>query len=200
MTISLVILLHGVGSNGSDLAPIADHLAHDLPGTAFETPDGTQPFDMGGPGRQWFSVSGVTTQNRPARIIAARPAFDGVIARLAQKHGLQDQPHRIALLGFSQGTIMALDAFATGRWQTGAVVGFSGRLATDDPLTPVKGGRVLLVHGTGDRTIPAQESEQAAARLTAAGAAAQVTLLPGLGHTISAQGLQLAASFLKTAS
>ncbi|NPD14852.1 prolyl oligopeptidase family serine peptidase [Xinfangfangia sp. D13-10-4-6] len=196
MSVSLVIMLHGVGSRGADLAGLAPLLQPSLPGAAFEAPDAPLPFDMGGPGRQWFSVAGVTQANRAARIQAARPGFDQVIGDLIARHGLTDQPQKVAFLGFSQGTIMALDALASGRWQPGAIVGFSGRLATPDPLSPAPQTRVLLVHGEADSVIPAQDSAQALDRLQAAGAQAELKLLPGLGHTISREGLALAASHL----
>lgn len=196
MPISLVILLHGVGSRGADLAPLSRILQRSLPEAAFETPDAPAPFDMGGTGRQWFSVSGVTDANRAARVAAARPDFDRVIGDLAAKHGLADQPEKIAFLGFSQGTIMALDAVASGRWRTGAVVGFSGRLATPDPLSPAAETRILLVHGLADTTIPPSESRLAGDRLAKAGLPVSLHLLPGLGHSISRQGLDLAAAHL----
>ena len=197
MSVSLVILLHGVGSNGADLAPVARVLSAALPGVAVETPDAPAPFDMGGPGRQWFSVTGVTAANRAERIAAARPGFDAVIADLAARHGLGHAPQKIALLGFSQGTIMALDAVASGRMQAGPVVGFSGRLATPDPLNPMRDSRVLLIHGLADRTIPASESELARQRLAAAGADVTLHLLQAVGHTISRESLDLATRYLQ---
>lgn len=196
MAVSLVILLHGVGSWGADMAPLADHLAPFLPGAAFEAPDGPGPFDQGGPGRQWFSISGVTEANRAGRIAAARPAFDAVLSALIERHGLSSHPERVALVGFSQGTIMALDAIASGRWMPGAVVGFSGRLATPDPLTPSPRTRILLLHGTADPVIPVAEARSAHERLSAAGADISLSLLPGVGHSINREGLDLAAAHL----
>ncbi len=197
---ALVVLLHGVGSNGADLAALAPLLAPALPpGTVFEAPDAPLPFDGGGPGRQWFSISGVTAANRAARVAAARPGFDAVLSALMARHGLAGAPGRLALLGFSQGTIMGLDALATGRWAPAAVAGFSGRLATPDPLTPAPGSRVLLVHGTADAMIPAAEAALARDRLAAAGAQVGLHLLPGLGHSLSREGLDLAAAHLAAA-
>jgi phospholipase/carboxylesterase len=196
MAVSLVILLHGVGSRGADMAPLADHLAPLLPDAGFEAPDAPQPFDQGGPGRQWFSISGVTEANRAGRIAAARPAFDAVLSALIDRHGLSGHPECVALMGFSQGTIMALDAVASGRWQFGAVVGFSGRLATPDPLAPSPRTSVLLLHGTADPVIPAAEAQSAHERLSTAGADISLSLLPGLGHSINREGLDLAAAHL----
>jgi phospholipase/carboxylesterase len=192
---SLAILLHGVGASGRDLAPLADALERYLPGTQFATPDAPHAFDEG-PGRQWFSVAGVSAQNRPQRVAAARAEFDRVVNAELDRFGLSGEPERVALIGFSQGAIMALDALATGRWPVAAVVAFSGRLATPAPLQPPAGARALLVHGADDSVIPAEETRQAAARLAQAGVAVESRLLPGLGHTISLEGVALAGAFV----
>lgn len=195
---SLVVLLHGVGGNGADLAPLAASLRANLPRTLFASPDAPNRFDQGA-GRQWFSVVGVTEANRPLRIVAAREGFDRVVMAELEAAGLSGHWDRVALVGFSQGAIMALDAMATGRLPVRAVVAFSGRLATPGPLAPVTGARALLVHGEVDPVIPARESVEAAAALRAAGVAADCQIAPGLGHSISPQGVALAAAFLADA-
>lgn len=193
---ALVILLHGVGSQGRDLAGLAAHWAKALPDVAFEAPDAPELFHAGSAGRQWFSVDGVTDVNRPARIVAARVAFDRTLATVVAAHGLTQNIDRVALVGFSQGAIMALDAVASGRWPVGAVVALSGRLASPEPLSPATGTPVLLVHGSADPVIPAHCMDDAAQALGAAGMAVTARMLPGVGHTIDPQGAALAADFL----
>jgi phospholipase/carboxylesterase len=189
----LVILLHGVGSNGANMAALARALAPALPGFVFESPDAP---GGSGPRREWFSVIGVTDANRPQRVVAARPGFDAIIANLIEQHGFSNALDRVVLLGFSQGSIMALDALATGRWPVGAIVAFSGRLASLAPLAPATGTKLLLVHGDADPVMPSGESIRAAQQLTAAGAWARISIEPGLGHQISNSGLAEAAKFL----
>lgn len=189
----LVILLHGVGSNGANMAALGQALAPALPGFVFESPDAP-----GGSGsrREWFSVIGVTEADRPQRVLAARPAFDRVIANLIEQRGFSNALDRVVLLGFSQGSIMALDALASGRWPVGAVVAFSGRLASPEPLAPATGTPLLLVHGGADPIMPSGESVRAAEQLTAAGVRARISIEPGLGHQVSTSGLVEAAGFL----
>lgn len=199
MTRSLVILLHGVGSRGADLAPLGPIWAAAVPDTDFVAPDAPFAFDQGGVGRQWFSIRGVTDANRPARVAEARAAFDHTVTGIAAAHGLADRPDRIALVGFSQGSIMALDLVASGRWPVAAVIAFSGRLASPEPLTPATGTRTVLIHGAADPVMPVAESAIAEARLQAAGVAVSRFVLPGLGHTISAPGAEIAARVLAEA-
>lgn len=195
MSRNLLIVLHGVGSNGADLAPFGELWSRGLPDTDFAAPDAPFAFPYGG-GRQWFSLDGVTPQNRPGRVAAARESFDRLIGAIVSAHGLENHLDRVALVGFSQGAIMALDALASGRWPVAAVVAFSGRLASPPPLTPSIGTRVLLVHGAEDTIIPAQDSERAASTLRGLGIEAGLHILPGIGHGIPPEGVALAQDFL----
>ncbi len=191
----LLIFLHGVGSRGEDLLPLAGPLRVALPGTAFAAPDAPFPFPYG-MGHQWFSIAGVTEDNRAGRIEAARADFDRVIRATIETYGFAEKLDRVAFVGFSQGTIMALDALVSGRWPVGAIVGFSGRLASPYPLSPGKATPALLVHGAADSVIPAAETAKAAAILQELGVDVQSRIFPGVDHTISAEGIELAGEFL----
>lgn len=191
----LVILLHGVGSSGSDLLPLGAALQRFVPKTRFVSPNAPEPSAFGA-GYQWFSVVGVTAENRADRIVAARDGFDATIEAAILENGFADKRHRVAFIGFSQGSIMALDALATGRHSPAAVVSFAGRLATPDPLTPPINAEVLLLHGDADSVIPASETRTAAERLLSAGVMVETEILPGIGHTIAPQSIQTAGRFL----
>lgn len=193
----LVILFHGVGSSGSDIAPLADVLAGSLAQAIFVAPNGPENSSFGN-GYQWFSVAGVTEDNRPARIEAARPGFDAVVSAIIDEYGFAERLDRVAFVGFSQGTIMSLDAIVSGRWPVGAVVGFSGRLASPKPDSPSTSTQVLLIHGTDDPIIPAAETEKATAVLRQAGLTVKSMIQPGLPHTISGTGASAAGAFLAT--
>ncbi len=192
---TLVIMLHGVGSSGRDLAPLANAWKAVLPGAVFASPDAPHPSSFGA-GYQWFSVAGVTEANRSGRIADARPFFNEVISSIIEENGFGARLDRVAFVGFSQGTIMALDAVASGRWPVGAVVGFSGRLASPLPLQPAEQTPVLLIHGSADQVISATETGKAAATLKALGMAVETVILEGVPHTISAEGAGKAGAFL----
>ncbi|WBO22849.1 alpha/beta hydrolase [Sphingomonas abietis] len=196
MTGALVILLHGVGSRGADIAGLATHWQDRLPDTAFAAPDGPFAFDQAPSGRQWFSVRNVTDANRAERIVAAREAFDRVLARHVADHGFEDRLDRVTLVGFSQGSIMALDAAVSGRWPVKAVVAFSGRLASPLPFASPPATRFALIHGRNDPVIPVAESERAAVLLRDAGADVRLHICEGLGHAISPEAALIAEAFL----
>ena len=166
-----IIFLHGVGADGASMRPLADQL-----GLAVDMhlPDGPQAFDMG-PGRQWFSVKGVTEANRPARITEALPAFTAFIERFGDSR-------ETLLIGFSQGAIMALQAVAAGQPAAG-VLALSGRLA--GPVAARAGWPpITLLHGTADPVMPPEIARASEGWLRAAGAEPQLQLFDGLGHGI----------------
>jgi phospholipase/carboxylesterase len=193
---SLVVLLHGVGANGANLAPLGEALQEFLPGAAVAAPDAPHPFDRGGDGRQWFSVIGVTDANRARRVIEARADFDRVVAREIERAGFAGRLDRVALFGFSQGAILSLDALVDGRWPVAAVVAASGRLATQLGPTPAVATPVLILHGEQDEVISATEAGRAKRILEGAGFAVEAHVYTGLGHRVSVEGLEAAAAFL----
>ena len=195
---SLVIFLHGVGSSGASMAPMAADWEQFLPASCFAAPDAPYAFDDG-PGHQWYSMTAVTEVDRPQRVAAARAGFDRLMNTVIHDHGFTRHLGKVAFVGFSQGATMALDAIASGRWPIGAALSFSGRFASPPPLAPAKSTQVLIVHGTDDTAVPVGESEKAAAALEASGLSVETVIFPGLGHAISPEGVQRACAFLAKA-
>jgi len=184
---ALVVLLHGVGSNAQDLLPLADSWRKALPDVAFASLDGSQPFDGGFGGRQWFSLREVSEANRAARVVDAYPALRRMLENELAHWQLSFD--KLALVGFSQGSIMALYHAATSADALAAVVAYSGRLAskvTTSARTPL-----TLVHGVEDAVIPVHELERAAHAFSDAGFAVGAFALPGIGHTIASDGVVL---------
>ncbi|MBP0595266.1 dienelactone hydrolase family protein [Paraburkholderia sp. LEh10] len=192
---ALVVLLHGVGSNARDLVPLADIWREALPHAAFASLDGSEPFDGGFGGRQWFSLRDIDEDNRQARVAAAWPALQKMLdAELA--HWRLDY-RQLALVGFSQGSMMSLHHVATNPQGAAAVVAFSGRLAS--PVTTRSATPVTLIHGDDDAVIPVDETERAAITLHNAGFEVEAFALPGVGHTISGEGVALGREALTRA-
>jgi phospholipase/carboxylesterase len=155
--------------------------------------DGCEPFDGGGRGRQWFSVSGITEADRPMRVATAMPRLLDRLDRLARDHGTTRDA--LVLLGFSQGAIMTLAMVAQGL-HFGRAVAIAGRLAA--PLVPVAGhaASLLLVHDRSDCVMPQRLSEEAAASLGAAGHRVHLTDTDGIGHGIGPATLTAIADWL----
>jgi phospholipase/carboxylesterase len=190
---SLLLLLHGVGASAQDLVPVAQALCATNARRVCVLLDGPAPFDGGGSGRQWFSVAGVTPQNRAERVAPALPLLAARIAALAAAEGLTTRD--VTLLGFSQGAILTLGLAAAG-YSFGHGVALAGRLA--GPVQPATSAspRLWLSHGVADPVIPISESISAEQRLAAAGFDTVFLPIEGLGHTIALEQIQAADRWL----
>lgn len=191
--IDLVVVLHGVGARGADLAPIARAWARRLSGIRFITPDAPQPFDEDPGLRQWYSITGVTPTTRAERVASAAPAFDAVIDAEIARAGTCAA--RTVLVGFSQGGSMALDAVGRGRDFAG-LLAMSTRLAAP-PARRLDGFPVRIVHGEADGVIPATEAERIRDVLAAAGARVDLVRVPGCDHAIDLAAAKAGLAFLR---
>ena len=213
-----VVLLHGYGSDGNDLIGLAPYFANILPHAVFYAPNGPYAVE-GSPfgGRQWFTLENFVPEVLGAAIPKLRAKFmdasiAGDVERAARDHrstpiSYQILAHhelaanRLVLLGFSQGTMMALHVGLRRTEQLGrdrqdipeALLLRPERLAAEMKSKPP----VVLIHGTDDPVIAAVNSKDSAAALTAAGISCQTLFVPGLQHGIDGTGAQFGAEFLQ---
>jgi phospholipase/carboxylesterase len=180
---SLILLFHGVGASADDLVPLGRFIAAALPQARVVSVSAPNPSDLG-QGWQWFSVQGVTPATRPARVAQAMPAFQAAVAHEQQVAGVGAAA--TVLIGFSQGSIMALESTQLPAALAHRVVAIAGRLAQPPRQAPLAGS-VHLLHGEQDGVIPAAEGRDAAARLRGLGATVTLDLYPGLGHGVDAR-------------
>ncbi len=193
---SLVIFLHGYGSNGADLISLAPYWAEALPNTAFVSPNAIEPVPMAPGGYQWFPISNLDPLLMEQGAKAAAQSVDRFIDREMEKYGLT--PERIALVGFSQGTMMALQVGLRREQQLAGIVGFSGVLVGGRTLKEQMRSKppVLLIHGDRDPTIPIPAMFDSAEALAAADHGAQWHISYGVPHSIGPDGLELGGEFL----
>lgn len=197
MTKKIVILLHGVGSSGSDFNNLISYWSNQLIDTTIVTPNAPFQF-MGDKTKfQWFDIQGVTTENRADRILHARPFLDQIIDQICQEHDIS-VTDKLILVGFSQGSIMTLDVLVSGRYPLAGVVSFSGRLSSNQPwgLNTTQ-SKVLLIHGMADTIIPHTETEIANNQLKALHIDTEISLEQNTPHIISPQGAEHALRFIK---
>jgi phospholipase/carboxylesterase len=198
----LVILLHGYGSDGNDLIGLAPYWQRVLPRTAFVSPNAPERCESGGPGFQWFGLASRSEDARLNGVRKAAPLIDAFIDQELARQKLTDD--RLALVGFSQGTMMALQVGLRRKRPPAAILGFSGMLVGADklkaemPPEPTPRPPVLLVHGDMDDMLPVQMLFEATQGLGAAGVPCEWHISHGVGHSIDEAGLSLGGQFLAT--
>lgn len=190
---SLIVLLHGLGSNGDDLYGLVPLLAESFPDAHFISPNAPEPCDMAPDGYQWFSLRDWSPASMLKGAEAAAPILNSFLdARLA-KLGLKDD--KLALIGFSQGTMMSLYAALRRPKPCAGVVGFSGALVGEEGI--VSRPPVCLVHGEQDMVVPFGAMAIAASILKRNGVSVETHARPNLPHSIDAEGIVAATKFLK---
>jgi phospholipase/carboxylesterase len=190
----LVLLFHGVGASASDMLPLAQALASALPQARVVSVQAPHASDFGS-GFQWFSVQGIDEANRLGRVAEALPRFVQTVRDWQHDSGLGAAA--TTLVGFSQGSIMALEAMQAVEPLAARIVAFAGRFASPPRAVP-RETALHLIHGRDDRVIPSRQSIDAAAQLAALGARVTLDLVPGLGHGIDARALAVAMQRLQT--
>ena len=193
----LVILLHGLGADGNDLIGLAPYWASLLPTAEFLSPNAPFPCDMAPYGYQWFSAQDRSPDAVLAEVRAAAPFLDAFIDDALARRGLDDAD--LALVGFSQGTMMSLFVGLRRGKPVAGILGFSGRLLAPELLADELRSRprTLLVHGTDDPLVPYESLAAAQAALEAAGVPVETLTCNGIGHSIDETGLRRGGSFLK---
>jgi phospholipase/carboxylesterase len=190
----LVVLCHGYGADGNDLIGLAPHWQRLLPTIAFVAPNAPEPCAAGGPGYQWFGISRLEPSEMARGVEQAAPVLENFLdAELAR---LELPPERLALVGFSQGTMMSLHVGLRRAVKPAVIVGYSGMLAGAPPQLGADTPPILLVHGDADPMIPAAALFASVATLGRAGAAVQWHIAPGVGHSIDETGLVMGGEFL----
>ncbi|HLJ65552.1 MAG TPA: dienelactone hydrolase family protein [Stellaceae bacterium] len=193
----LIVFLHGVGADGDDLIGLAPYWAPLFPEAEFLSPHAPFPCDMAPMGRQWFSLQDRSPESILAGIRAVTPILDAFLDEALSSRGLDDG--KLALVGFSQGTMVSLYAAPRRAKAAAGVVGFSGALVGADTLKQEIRSRppILLVHGDADPMVPVSMLSFARQHLAAAGLKVEDLVCRGLGHSIDEVGLARAGAFLQ---
>ena len=195
---SLVVFLHGYGADGNDLIGLADPLAPYLPGTRFLAPNAPQSCVNNPMGFQWFPIPWLDGTPEVAARTQAKAAF-ALLDGWLDDQAVETPPERTVLVGFSQGTMMALHVGLRRSARFAGIVGFSGRLLEPELLPAEIASRpsVMLVHGDQDPMVPFASLGEAEKVLVAAGVPTLTHVSSGVGHGIAPDGLGVALGFVR---
>ncbi len=193
---SIVIFLHGFGSNARDLISLAPEMAKDLPDTIFLSVDAPEACDMAPSGYQWFSLQDRDPENVLKGLKSTQPIITEYINKI--KEMFQIENNKIAFVGFSQGTMTALYNALYFPDKLAAVLGYSGALYIEkDKAQKLTNLPIMLVHGTIDEVVPFEFMTMAKTILDENGIDIKTIARPNLGHSIDELGLKFGIEFLK---
>jgi phospholipase/carboxylesterase len=192
----LVVLCHGLGADGFDLIDLAPSWQHACPDALFASVHAPFQHDSGF-GRQWWSVANRSPAVMEAGARTAANYLHGFIDAELERLGLPGEAY--AMMGFSQGSMVALFTGLRRPVAPRAILAFSGALIAPERLAADLANKapVLIVHGEADDTVPASRSRDAEAALIAAQVPVEAHYLPRLGHGIDDSGISLGALALQ---
>ncbi|WP_395396035.1 alpha/beta fold hydrolase (plasmid) [Novosphingobium sp. BL-8A] len=194
---ALVILVHGYGSNGDDMIGLAEMMQQSLPDAAFVAPNAPGLIPQMAAAHQWWPIDTFSMAERSAGADAAAPDFDAFITAELEATGLASS--RLLLVGFSQGTMMALHVGLRRPEAVAGIVGISGMLVAPERLDLEIRSRppVLLIHGTEDDVVPFRSMELATTALEQAGVPTETHISPGEEHGVAPDGLEAGIAFAR---
>jgi len=192
----LVVMCHGVGSDGDDLMGLAPFFQKVLPDARFVSPHAPFQFDGGPIGYQWFSLQDFSNEERNRGVRSAAPILNAYIDEQLGMLGLEDKD--LALVGFSQGTMMALHVGLRRAKPCAGILGYSGMLVDAESLPDeitVK-PPVLLSHGQDDEILPFDFMPAALSVLRLLNVPCDGLARPGLGHGLDDDSVKAGMFFL----
>ncbi len=193
----LIVFLHGYGSNGDDLIGLAPYFAQSLPNAAFVSPNAPFVCELSPMGYQWFGFEDRDPSMLLGGVRLAGQIVDAFLDAELARHGLSES--RLALVGFSQGTMMSLHVGPRRESPLAGILGYSGSLIAPELLAGEKRSSppVQLVHGTADQVVPYPSMERAEGALRQAGLEVATLSRPGLPHSIDQAGIERGIAFLQ---
>jgi phospholipase/carboxylesterase len=197
---SVVIFVHGYGANGADLLGLADPLAPHMRDTAFYAPDAPENCQGNPMGFQWFPIPWLDGSSEEAALSGQAQAAEDLNAFVDAVLADEGIPSSaLALVGFSQGTMMSLHIAPRRAEPIAVLVGFSGRLLQPETLAAETKSKppILLIHGDADPMVPVASLPEAADALVKAGFETYAHVCKGVGHSIDNEGLSMALQFLR---
>lgn len=193
----LIVLLHGWGADGPNLIDLADLFASALPDARFIAPNAPYVCEVNPYGYQWFSLMDRQPQHMLEGARDAAVILDHFLDEQLKSLSLDNS--KLALIGFSQGTMTALHVALRRTPQIGALVGFSGALIGAEELAKEITARppVCLIHGEMDDVVPFASLKHATDALKSHGVSVESHARPFLGHSMDMEGIKVAGEFLK---
>ncbi|MFG1268658.1 alpha/beta hydrolase [Xanthobacter versatilis] len=190
----LVVLLHEEGADGQRVIDLALNWAPEMPKADFLAAEA--PFPAEGGGRRWFASDALTPEAISEGLATAGPWLDAFLDRMLAERRLPDS--HLALVGFSQGAMLALHVGLRRAASPALIIGFCGALPEADDLAGEIRARppVLLIHGEEDSIVPFDQMVATRERLKALGVPAKSMRRPGLGHAIDDDGILAAGTVL----
>ena len=195
-TNSLVVLLHGIGADAFDLIPLAKYWSITLEKTKFYSLHAPYQYNLAPSGRQWFNLEDRDQTRILKEIDLVKPIVLTFLKKKLKDHNLNYKD--LILVGFSQGTMIALNLALTIKEEVRGVLGYSGGviLTKSGKIEINSKPKICLVHGKDDEIVPKKMMEATKIVLNDNYIDIDTHLIENLGHSINQECLEIGQNFL----
>ena len=194
---NIVVLLHGYGGDGNDIAQITLNWKKFLPNTLFVCPNAPEKCLINPCGYQWFDLSEdsedfILNQSKKNEIILKK-----FLEEIKQKFSLQNS--KICLSGFSQGCMMSINLGLTSEEKYSGILGFSGKIINKKDLSKriTHKTEILLIHGENDDIVPCVNSLEAKDFLERNKVSVELEIINNCSHHIPIVASSIGLKFIK---
>ena len=193
---SLVILLHGIGADAFDLIPLAKYWALTLKKTKFYSLHAPYTYRLAPFGKQWFDLEDRDQTRILKEIELVKPMIITFLKKKLKDYNLQYKD--LILVGFSQGTMVALNLTLTMKEEVRGFLGYSGGviLTKSGKIKIISKPNICLVHEKNDEVVPEKMMETTKIILKDNNIDVDTHLIENLGHSINEEGLEIGQNFL----
>ena len=194
----IIIFVHGYGADGNDLIGLANYFQSTLPEAIFLSPHAPEPCSMNPAGYQWFDLTSTDPAVLWNKILVAADHLNKFIDSKLLEYNITEE--NLALVGFSQGTMMSLHVSLRRKNSMAAVLGYSGKLIGADLLKNdlISKPSIYLIHGDQDPMVPYKETLTAEKTLKEHGVDIKTHISKNTQHSIAEDGLRIGIDFLGT--
>ena len=194
---NIVVLLHGYGGDGNDIAQITLNWKRFLPNTLFICPNAPEVCSINPSGYQWFDLS----QDNEEYIINKSKKNEIILKKflneIKEKFSLPNS--KICLSGFSQGCMMSINVGLSSDEKFSGILGFSGKIISIKDLSKriTHKPETLLIHGENDDIVPCVKSLEAKDFLERHKVPVQLEIIKNCGHHIPIEASSIGLKFIK---
>ena len=193
---SIVVLLHGIGADSSDLLPLAKHWSQKLEKTKFYSINAPNPYKQAPFGREWFGLEDRDQTRILKEIDSIKPVIISFLKNKLNEHKLNFK--NLIMVGFSQGTMVSLNLAINMNTEIRGVLGYSGGivLSKSGKIEIKSKPNICLIHGKNDDVVPIKMMESSKIFLEENNVKVESNALDNLGHGINQEGLDIGENFL----
>ena len=193
----VIILCHGYGGDGKDISILANNWRRFLPEATFLCPDAPEVCAVNPQGYQWFDLTKEDNEIILEKSLTAEKKLNSFLDQVLDNFQLDAK--NLALVGFSQGCMIAIQTALKKKDQINCLLGYSGKIISKQHLSNkiISKPKIFLMHGDQDSIVFPNHLLEAKEFLVKHGLKIKTKLFKNCEHKISVEGSSFGLEFLR---